>query len=100
MSLAYQITPLKVSIKVSAPPIKKAWEMSRLINAALIDQGFCDLLLSNPAAALSQGCNGEIFELSPAETRFTLNARARSLKDFAASWVKFESGLLAARNVR
>ncbi len=63
-------------------------EMSRLISAALVDQGFCRLLLSNPLAALSRGYNGETFELSAVERSFVLSVQAESLTDFAARWVK------------
>ena len=62
-------------------------EMSRLVSAALVDQGFCRLLLSNPLAALSRGYNGETFDLSAVERSFVLSVQAESLTDFASRWV-------------
>ncbi len=53
------------------------------MHAALISREFCDLLLTNPAAALASGCNGESFSLSPGEQELVLSIRASSLADFA-----------------
>jgi hypothetical protein len=72
------------------PPVKvqqSGAEMSRLINAALVDCEFCRLLLSNPSAALSKGYNGECFDLSEKERIFVLTVQAKTLTDFAVQWV-------------
>ncbi len=53
------------------------------MNAAVINKEFCDLLLTNPAAALASGFNGESFSLTPAEEELVLSIRASSLADFA-----------------
>jgi hypothetical protein len=73
--------------------------MSRLINAALVNRGFCDQLLTNPSIALSKGYNGEAFQLSAPEMMFTLTVHAESLTDFAARWVMYENGLSAVGEV-
>jgi hypothetical protein len=58
-------------------------ELSRLMNAAAISKEFCELLLADPAAALTTGCNGELFCLTPEEEKLILSIRAASLPDFA-----------------
>ena len=58
-------------------------ELSRLITAAVVNQGFCNLLLANPAMALATGYNGELFHLETEEQEFILSIRATSLADFA-----------------
>jgi len=69
--------------------------MSRLINAALVDQTFCNLLLSEPASAIEQGYNGEDFRLSRLETEFVLSVQAESLTDFAIRWTKMCTDLVS-----
>jgi hypothetical protein len=58
-------------------------ELSRLMNAAIISREFRELLLTDPAAALATGCNGESFCLTPEEERLVFSIRASSLTDFA-----------------
>ncbi|MEN6436684.1 MAG: hypothetical protein ABFD14_07710 [Anaerolineaceae bacterium] len=59
-------------------------EYSRIISAAVVNQKFCKMLLSNPAQALSSGYGGESFHLK-AEERERLSAiHASTLSDFAA----------------
>ncbi len=57
--------------------------ISRLITAAVINQGFRKLLLTNPAKAISTGFNGESFRLDRHETELILSIQATSLADFA-----------------
>jgi len=65
-------------------------EMSRLVNAALVDSKFCALLLTDPSVALVQGYNNEVFHLTPKEMSFVITSRATSLTDFADLWVRME----------
>jgi hypothetical protein len=58
-------------------------ELSRLLTAAVINRGFCKLLLSNPASALERGYNGESFRLGREEHELILSIRAKSLAEFA-----------------
>lgn len=69
----------------------KAGEMSRLINAALVDSRFCSMLLNQPEQALEQGYNGELFQLSSTDKRFILTAKAASLTDLASRWLQFNN---------
>jgi hypothetical protein len=72
-----------------APRIREnVAEMSRLINAALVDATFCNRLLFKPELALQQGYNSEIFHLSSIETEFVLSVKAKTLADFAVRWTK------------
>jgi hypothetical protein len=78
-----------------APRIRKnVAEMSRLINAALVDRSFCDTLLYNPVKALKDGFNGEAFELSRFEADFVLSVNAGSLDDFALRWTKCSTDIV------
>jgi len=65
-------------------------EMGLLINAALVDQEFCSLLLNDPSAALERGFYGRRFRLSPRERQFVLTVKATSLTNFAAEWVAWD----------
>ena len=57
--------------------------ISRLLAAAVINKGFCDLLLSDPGLALAQGYQGEEFPLDFDQQALVLSIRADSLSDFA-----------------
>ncbi len=87
MSIDVCVVPVKVSVLTSAESLNGAWEMSRLINAALVDAQFCDMLLTRPEQALDQGYNGETFNLDPRDRQFVLATPAASLADFANCWV-------------
>lgn len=79
-----------------APRIREnVTEMSRLINAALVDQSFCSMLLSQPSQALDQGYNGEVFHLSELEKQFVYSVQAKSLTDFAIRWSKYSKDLVS-----
>jgi hypothetical protein len=71
---------LPISSKTSAACGR---EISRLLTAAIVNQSFCNLLLTNPASALAKGYNGEAFRLEHEEKDRVLSIRARSLADFA-----------------
>jgi hypothetical protein len=58
-------------------------ELSRLLTAAVVNQEFCKLLLTNPATALKTGYNDESFRLAAEEESIVLSIRAASLTEFA-----------------
>ena len=89
MSLAYY---------PSSNPSSSGYELSRLLTAAVINRGFCKLLLTNPAKALERGYNGESFRLGREEHELILSIRAKSLADFAMqiSDSRVRSGLVVA----
>jgi len=58
-------------------------EISRLLSAAVINKGFRELLLSDPARALAQGYFGETFSLDIEQQTRILSIQADSLSDFA-----------------
>jgi hypothetical protein len=58
-------------------------ELSRLLTAAVINQKFCKLLLTNPAIAMATGYNGEPFSLASEERDLILSIHAKSLPEFA-----------------
>ena len=58
-------------------------ELSRLLAAAVINPGFCRLLLDDPALALKSGFQGEDFYFTEEECEFILSSRADSLADLA-----------------
>ena len=58
-------------------------EYSRILSAAVINRQFRDTLLTNPDKAISNGFNGESFDLSSDERDELSSLRGLSLKDFA-----------------
>ena len=58
-------------------------ELSRLVTAAVVNQEFCNLLLTSPTVALSAGYHGESFHLTLEERELVISIRASSLTDFA-----------------
>jgi len=59
-------------------------EISRLLTAAVINEGFRKMLLTNPEMALNKGYKGESFHLSKEERSRITSIHATSLTDFAA----------------
>ena len=57
--------------------------MSRLFEAAVLNRQFCQLLLSQPEAALQQGYLGNSFNLTREEQALIISIRANSLPDLA-----------------
>jgi hypothetical protein len=71
---------------------KNGKELSRLITAAVVNQRFRELLLTNPAKAIAKGFNGEVFYLASEEQDLVLSIRASSLADFAMQLAKHQNG--------
>ena len=67
-------------------------DLNKLIHAATIGARFRELLLTNPAAALDAGYEGESFHLTPKERELVLSIRASSLQDFATQLVMRQRG--------
>ena len=63
--------------------------VSRLLAAAVINKGFCDLLLTDPPQALAQGYQGEIFPLDSNEKNLVLSIQADNLSDFALQIISY-----------
>ena len=57
--------------------------ISRLLAAAVVNQGFRDLLLTHPGQALTEGFQGEEFPLDFNEKNLVISIQADSLSDFA-----------------
>ena len=64
--------------------------ISRLLAAAVINQGFCDLLLTHPKEALDQGYCGDEFSLDCNERNLILSIQARDLSDFALQILDYQ----------
>lgn len=67
---------------VRTSPVRQT-EVSRLLTAAVINQKFRTLLLTNPANAIDRGFQGEPFRLEREEKDRIMSIRAGSLADFA-----------------
>lgn len=76
----YQKTLLPIRIAESP---RNLAGLSKLFEAAVINRQFCQLLLSQPEAALQQGYQGYSFDLSPEEQALIVSIRANSLPDLA-----------------
>jgi hypothetical protein len=64
-------------------------EISRVLTAAVVNEGFRKMLLSNPEVALTKGYKGESFHLSTEEHSHLANIHASSLTDFASQIAQF-----------
>jgi hypothetical protein len=73
-------------------------ELSRLINAAVVSQDFCNLLLADPALAVAEGYKGESFHLGAEDQELILSIRATSLSDFALQMTQSRNGNGYKRN--
>jgi len=71
------------------PSARFSESLNRLISAAVVSPRFCRQLLSDPAAALATGYNGERFALTSEEAHLVSSIRATSLRSFAAQLVDF-----------
>lgn len=71
------------SVKVRDPMSIQSAALSRLFAAAVVNQQFCEMLLTNPQEALRKGYLGETFMLTKAERELIISIRARSLADLA-----------------
>ncbi len=58
-------------------------EYSRILTAAVVNERFRKLLLSNPALALKSGYGGEAFNLAVEESERISSIKASSLAEFA-----------------
>ena len=77
---------IQISTNLSHRPAiqkTKQREVSRLISAAVINQGFRNLLLADPGSALQTGFNGEAFSLGTEDQEAILSIQAGSLPEFA-----------------
>ena len=81
-------TDYRVTADLSISREEGELEMGLLINAALVDRDFCNLLLRDPSAALEKGFYGRRFRLSPCGRHFVLTVTAASLTSFAEQWVR------------
>src|SRR5690242_19406105 len=70
-------------MKRDCNPTLRTGEISRLLAAAVINQQFRALLLTNPAVAIERGFNGEMFQLEANDLRFIKEIKAKSLPEFA-----------------
>ena len=67
-------------------------DINRLLAAAVVSHQFCNLLLSDPARAISTGYAGEHFSLSADEYDLVLSTHASSLPEFAQQLCKHLPG--------
>lgn len=58
-------------------------EYSRILTAAIVNEKFCKLLLTNPELAIRNGFGGEAFHLGKDEAERISTIQAISLADFA-----------------
>jgi hypothetical protein len=79
---------LPLSVTVQETAAGERLELSRLLAAAVVNPCFASLLLTDPQAALQQGCEGEFFLLAPQERDLLLSLRAASLAELAGILVR------------
>jgi len=62
---------------------EKDLELSRILSAAVINQGFCSSLLKTPSLAIESGYYGEFFNVNAQEKAKIEAIHASNLVDFA-----------------
>ncbi len=73
-------------------PITITNGVSCLLTAAIIDNRFCNLLLSDPKAAIKRGYNGEPFTFSAEEEALICSIHANTLSEFASQVIQRRNG--------
>ena len=69
----------------------KGKDLNRLISAAVVNKGFCNMLLANPERAVASGFNGEAFCLETEEQDLVASIQAASLPEFAMQLVDHQN---------
>lgn len=87
-----QLTLSGVSPSAATSDLMAGRGLSRLLTAAVVNQEFCNLLLSDPAIAVATGYNGEPFDLTADVQEMIFSIRATSLADFAEQLTKNGNG--------
>ena len=92
MAVLTNVTGVSSSVFLrSMKPKSDGRELSRLITAAVVNQGFCQMLLNNPKRALASGYKGETFALGSEEQDLILSIRAGSLAEFASKLADYKN---------
>jgi hypothetical protein len=82
---------ITVPVRVDPMSERLNLEMSRVINAAIVNRRFCENLLSDPIHSIESGFCGESFYFSRETKEQIRSIRARSLEEFAAGLQKIWS---------
>ena len=86
----YQNFVLPLPLKVVETPRTKTG-LSKLFEAAVVNDQFCQLLLKQPEAALQQGYLGDNFDLTLEEQALIVSIHAKSLPELAQQITKVMS---------
>jgi hypothetical protein len=93
MGVITDVTPVPPTVyQRTTKPNSNGKELSRLITAAVVNQEFCNMLLSNPDKALASGYNGESFFLGAQDQDLVLSIKAKSLAEFAMHLANHQNG--------
>jgi len=79
-------------------PHRDCSEINRLLAAAVVSRQFCNLLLTDPSRAITQGYGGEKFSLSAEEYNLVISSRGSSLPEFARELCKYLPGQTAVKH--
>ncbi len=82
--------PFSVSTLTEKRTVINDREIGRLIAAAVINKRFCDLLLSDPSQAITQGFQGESFHIAGKDRELILSIKAKTLSDFAQQLANYQ----------
>jgi len=63
--------------------LQKEREYSKILTAAVVNEKFRKLLLTNPGLAIKKGFGGEVFHLGTEETHRISSIRVSTLAEFA-----------------
>jgi hypothetical protein len=73
--------------RVTLPAATLPAVYNRIICAAVVDNRFRTMLLTNPAKAIAHGYNGEAFLITEQEANHLISIKAETLKEFASQLV-------------
>jgi hypothetical protein len=66
--------------------------LNELLCAAMINRNFCEILITDPSLALSEGYEGHVFNLAPEEYNLVTHIQAINLEDFAEQVLRLDTG--------
>ena len=83
------LNDIQISTSLTVSPVTgDHLELSRLMAAAVVNPGFCSLLLVDPKQAIEDGYQGEHFNLDDEDRYLVLSTHADSLADLARQFVQ------------
>jgi hypothetical protein len=75
------------------------YELNRLLSAAIVSTSFRNMLFTKPETALTQGYQGEKFNLSNDEYSWLISVQVTDLASFATQLVEYQNARTAGSEI-